>query len=93
MRRKLPPLAAHQVRRLPPGLQAAHRLWESRRPTGPDPARMRERARAVAWSLLEAGDDPAACEHQLREWGFHPAISHDAARWAAETRAAVSAQA
>ena len=89
VRRRVPPLSAHQVRRLPPRLQASHRIWEARRPTGPDPVRMRERARAVARGLLEAGDDPSWCEHQLREWGFHPAVGHDAVRWAVAERAAI----
>jgi hypothetical protein len=84
VRRRLPPLSAHQLRRLPPSLQASHRLWEARRPAGPDTERMKDRARRIALTLLDAGDDAPTCEHQLREWGFHPALGHDAVRWAVE---------
>ena len=43
---------------------------------------MRERARGLALSLLELGEDPATAEQQLHRWRFHPAVAHEAMRWA-----------
>jgi hypothetical protein len=33
------------------------------------------------------GEDPASTERQLHRWRFHPAIAHDALRWAVEQHA------
>jgi hypothetical protein len=84
VRRKLPPLTRNQVSRLTPALQQEHQEWIEARPA-PDEARRRhERARQLALSLLELGEDPAAAERQLHRWRFHPAVAHDALRWAIE---------
>ena len=48
---------------------------------------MRRRARALALSLLELGEDLEATEHQLHRWRFHPAVAFDATRWAAAIHA------
>jgi len=40
------------------------------------------RARRLALVLLEQGDDFDHVERALASIGFHPAISHEAARWA-----------
>ncbi len=94
VRRKLPPLTRGQIERLSPAMQAEHGAWTSARPTGgvgdeaADAAVLRQRSRQLALSLLELGEDPAATERQLHRWRFHPAMAHDAVRWAVEAHAA-----
>ncbi len=51
-------------------------------------AALRQRARALALSLAQLGEDVEAIEAQLHRWRFHPAMAHDAARWAAAEHAA-----
>ena len=86
VRRKLPPLTRMQLARLPPALQDAHQAWVD----GPGPStglsvdQLRERARGLALSLLELGEDREATERQLHAWRLHPAIAHDAVAWAVE---------
>jgi hypothetical protein len=82
VRRKLPPLTQRQVSRLPDALQREHGRWIERRPRQPTVQQTRERAQQLALSLLEIGEDRTATERQLHHWRFHPAIAHDAVRWA-----------
>jgi hypothetical protein len=96
VRRKLPPLTLGQVQRLPEPVQAAHRAWvEDHSPGTPIAVeQMRNRARHLALSLLELGEDGEATERQLHKWRFHPAMAHDATAWAvARHRAAARAAA
>ena len=82
VRRKLPPLTRMQVARLPQVLQDTHQAWIEG-PVGSLPVdQLRERARGLALSLLELGEDPEATERQLHAWRLHPAIAHDAVAWA-----------
>lgn len=87
VRRRLPPLTRIQVARLPESLRSQHEAWVSTTPHSPEPAEMQRRARRLALSLLEMGEDQEACERQLHRWRFHPAIAHDAVRWALEALA------
>ncbi len=48
---------------------------------------MKERARGLALSLLDLGEDLASVERQLHRWRFHPAVAHEAVRWACERKA------
>jgi hypothetical protein len=48
---------------------------------------MRRRARQLALSLAQLGEDQAKIETQLIRWRYHPALSHEAARWAAAQEA------
>ncbi len=82
VRRKLPPLNRHQVSRLPVTLQDAHRRWLEADLRTPDATQRLRRARRLALSLLELGEDTEAAERQLHRWKFHPAVAHDATRWA-----------
>jgi hypothetical protein len=53
---------------------------------------LRNRARHLALSLLELGEDGEATERQLHRWRIHPAMAHDATAWAiARHRAAQAA--
>lgn len=43
---------------------------------------VRQRARRLALSLVELGEDGPAVERQLFRWQIHPAMAHDATAWA-----------
>lgn len=83
IRRNLASISARQLHRLPAPLRAEHAGWIDANPRMADHAQQRTRARHLALSLLEVGDDPGAVERQLHRWGFHPALAHDGVRWAA----------
>jgi hypothetical protein len=84
VRRKIPPLTRRQVQRLPEALQASHQeLLEAALRT-PDVEHLRRRARQLALSLVELGEDMEAGERQLLRWKFHPALAREAAAWAWE---------
>ncbi len=88
-RRKLPPLTRRQIARLPDTLQAEHARWVDRAPRA-DAGDLRDRARRLALSLVELGEDGAGTERQLHRWRFHPALASEATAWALDhhTRAA-----
>lgn len=90
VRRKLPPLTRQQALRLPESLQREHQSWLERGATPNTPGvtvtEMRERARGLALSMLDLGEDVEAAERQLHRWHFHPALAHDAVRWAVAHR-------
>lgn len=94
VRRKLPPLTRVQLERLPDPLRAAHDHWVRHQGPGTTVAaeQLRNRARHLALSLLELGEDGEATERQLHRWRVHPAMAHDATAWAiARHRAALGA--
>ena len=96
VRRKLPPLTRAQVERLPETLRTEHQVWAEQPAGGSSLAleAMRQRARQMALSLLEIGEDGAATERQLHRWRIHPAVAHEATGWAvARHREAQVAQA
>ena len=84
VRRKLPPLTRAQIDRLPDGLRAEHDVWtalpESEAPLAFEA--LRQRARRLALSLLELGEDGETTEHQLHRWRVHPSMAHEATSWA-----------
>lgn len=82
VRRKVPPLTRRQVMRLPEALQVAHEELLAEHLRTPTVEHMRHRARQLALSLLELGEDLEAGEHQLLRWNFHPALAREAAEWA-----------
>lgn len=82
VRRKLPPLSRRQLQRLPESLQAEHEAWQSADRRTPDFERLQRRARRLALSLVELGEDLEQTERQLHRWRFHPALACEAARWA-----------
>ncbi len=94
VRRKLPPLTRVQVERLPEPLREAHEAWTADHAPGTALAvdQIRNRARHLAMSLLELGEDGESTERQLHRWRVHPALAHEATAWAlARHRAARSA--
>lgn len=84
VRRKLPPLNRRQVLRLPPSLVAAHQEWVEVELQTPVAEQQRRRARRLALSLLELGEDVDAAERQLLRWKFHPGLCRESAAWASE---------
>ncbi len=81
VRRALPPVHRRHVRRLPAALQARHAEWTAEQETKPlDLAR--RRARRFALTLLAQGEPMDAVERALHAGGFHPALAHEAVRWA-----------
>lgn len=82
VRRKVPPLTRVQISRLPASLQDAHSGWLEVELRTPDLETKRRKARRLALSLAELGDDDEAIERQLHLWKVHPAMAHDALRWA-----------
>jgi hypothetical protein len=87
VRRRLPPLNRRQLSRLPEPLQAEHRRWQEAESGAPAAEALTRRARRLALSLLELGEDLEAAERQLLRWRFHPALAREAARWAWEHHA------
>jgi hypothetical protein len=92
VRLRLQPLTHRQVSRLPERLQAEHRLWMAQHEV-PDEEQRRQRARRLALSLLELGETTQAAELQLHRWKVHPALAHDALRWAEARRTQPTASA
>ncbi len=83
VRRTLPPVHRRHVRRLPTGLQAKHAEWVEQQASKPvDIAR--RRARRFALTLVAQGEPIDAVERALHSGGFHPALAHEAVRWARE---------
>ncbi len=81
VRRALPPVHRRHVRRLPVALQARHAEWVEQQSNGPlDIAR--RRSRRFALTLLAQGEPIDAVERALHACGFHPALAHEAVRWA-----------
>jgi hypothetical protein len=85
VRRRMGPLNRRQQQRLPASLQREHEQWVATHPAGTAPTAddVRRRARALALSLVELGEDLDATEQQLHRWRFHPALAFEATRWAA----------
>ena len=83
VRRALPPIHRRHIRRLPAALQAKHEEWTSAQGNAPV-AIARQRARRLALTLLVQGERMDAVERALHAGGFHPAVAHEAVRWARE---------
>jgi hypothetical protein len=90
VRRKLPPLNRAQITRLPLPLQHAHTAWVEGPGTNLPVDQLRERARGLALSLLELGEDVETTERQLHTWRLHPALAHEAVAWAVARRSPVT---
>ncbi len=82
VRRYLPPVNRRHVRRLPVALQARHEEWVSQALDSSALDIARRRARRVAFTLYELGEDTDAVERALGTAGFPPPLCRDAAEWA-----------
>jgi len=83
VRRALPPVHRRHVRRLPAALQARHEEWIAGQQAAPVEL-ARRRARRVALTLVAQGEPIDTVERALHSSGFHPALAHEAVRWARE---------
>ena len=94
VRRRLPPLNRGQVSRLPHPVQRAHREWQEQLLVSDRFEEAQRRARRLALSLLEAGQDPDGVERELHRWQYHPALAGAATAWALDRHreAATAAQ-
>lgn len=84
VRRNLPPVNRRHIGRLPSDLQIAHAEWAEAELDEAPLGQARRRARRVAFTLLEQGDDPDHIERVLHSTGFHPSLCHESAQWAYE---------
>jgi hypothetical protein len=91
VRRRLPGLTRAQVGRLPSPLRDRHDAWQQREQAEPTVEQRRTRARRLALSLLELGETAEATEQQLHRWRIHPAMAHEAMRWAQVRRGGAGA--
>ncbi|HSL57412.1 MAG TPA: hypothetical protein VK866_06185 [Acidimicrobiales bacterium] len=82
VRRRVPPLTRPQVERLPERLRDEHQRWQEALLATPTVEQRRRRARHLALSLLELGEDEQSAESQLHHWRYHPAMAHEAVVWA-----------
>ena len=80
VRRKIPPLSRGQVLHLPDRLRHDHETWELGR--GGIDTQLRRRARSLALSMLELGEDAEATHAQLQKLHFEPDVCDDALGWA-----------
>src|SRR5579875_246128 len=82
--RRLPPLTRRQLARLSPALQEAHESWLIGARDAPPAESASSRARQLALSLLELGEDAEEVERQLLRWRYHPALAREALCWAVD---------
>lgn len=83
VRRRIPPLTRRQVQRLPQPVQRSHAQWleaELRRSHNAESGR----ARRLALTLAQLGEDLPTIEVTLERWNVEAALSSHAARWAIE---------
>jgi hypothetical protein len=85
VRTSLPPVQRRHVRRLPAPLQVRHAEWVSGQTNSPVQL-ARRRARRVALTLVVQGEPIDTIERALHSGGFHPALAHEAVRWAREQK-------
>lgn len=93
VRRVVPPVTQGQLKRLPGHLQQAHADWhrEQLRDRTTDGLDDREhKARRLALTLLEIGEDVSAAERQLQAWRVEPPTATRALRWAHERHRAAA---
>ena len=78
VRRRVPPVAARHLARMPQGLRTMHAQWQVRTCTTAD----LERGRALAEVMVAAGDEPELVERQLLAVGVPPAAAIEATAFA-----------
>ncbi len=86
VRTKLPRVSRTQLERLPRPVQQLHAEYVSTEPVDHVTAEHRRRARRLALSLIECGDEQDEAELHLARLQFHPALAAEAVRWAWQQR-------
>lgn len=82
VRPRLAPLSQRQLSRLPDSLRSEHERWMADAPDATRNAVLTDRARRLALSLLELGEDADSAERQLERWRFPAQMARDAIGWA-----------
>ena len=82
VRLKLPHLSQRQLQRLPLSVQRRHEDYLAADAHSDSISQQRMRARRLALSFVECGDEPDEVELHLGRLQFHPAVAADAVRWA-----------
>lgn len=90
VRRRLPPVTQGQLARLPEHIRRAHDAWQRRQLRQAD-ADAQGRARQLALTLLQLGEDIDATERQLATWRVDDTVASEAVRWAHDRHAAALA--
>jgi hypothetical protein len=93
VRRHLPPLTREQVQRLPRAVRRRHQEWQDQLVARDRFLDAQQRARRLALSLFETGEDPDAVERTLHRWHYHPALASAATTWALDRHRAAAAAA
>lgn len=91
VRRRLPPVTQGQLKRLPDPLQEAHAAWQ-RAELDRSSEQAERKARRLALTLLELGEDLDAAHRQLATWRVDDSTAQAALAWA-HTRHLEAAQA
>ncbi|MGE0879723.1 MAG: hypothetical protein AB7L13_18435 [Acidimicrobiia bacterium] len=81
VRRRVPPLSARQVAKLPDFLLREHEDWELQHGSSSDEF-VRSRAWRLALTLVDLGEDAVAVERQLVQWQFAPTLAQEMSQWA-----------
>lgn len=81
LRRRVPPLSLRQVRHLTPTRQAAHQRWQQDQLQVSPTEHRERRARQLALSLFELGEDREATKRQLLSWDYQPDLAERATSW------------
>jgi len=84
IRPKLAPLSQRQLNKLGDDLRAEHARWIADGPDASDNAVLAVRARRLALTLLNFGEDAQAAERQLERWRFPAQLARDAIGWAVD---------
>lgn len=82
VRRNVPPIQRHHVRRLPEPIRQRHHDWISATLAVAPHDEIRRRARSSAFVLVEQGADRDALERALLQIGYSPGVVRDALVWA-----------
>lgn len=91
VRRNVPPVSRRHVHRLPLSLQRDHDAWVESQLESTPLEHARRRARRLAFTLFEQGDDLDHVERTLLGVGFHPTVCRESAVWAHERHRAAFA--
>jgi hypothetical protein len=86
VRRRVPPLNRQQLGRLSPALQARHAAWQDEQLLVPIGEQQLRRARQLALSMLDMGEDYGAAERQLLRWRYPDQVAREALCWASTQR-------
>jgi hypothetical protein len=86
VRRRVPPLNRARLCRLSPALQARHAAWQEQQLQIPAGEHQLNRARQLALSLMDLGEDYGAAERQLLRWRYPSPLARQAVEWAGAHR-------